>query len=53
MVLGFARSGYKTALVLSKLGVKVILNANEDLTNDNNALYLKRLGVKIVSELIR
>lgn len=49
MVLGFARSGYKTALVLSKLGVKVILNSNEDLTNDNNALYLKRLGVKIVS----
>ncbi|QWQ39363.1 UDP-N-acetylmuramoyl-L-alanine--D-glutamate ligase [Gemella sp. zg-570] len=49
LVLGFARSGYKTALVLTKLGVKVVLNASEDLSEDTEALSLEKLGVKLIS----
>lgn len=49
LVLGFARSGYKTAQVLNELGVSVILTASDDLTNDDKANELKKSGVKIVS----
>ena len=48
LVLGFARSGYSTAKTLKKMGYDVILNAFDDLSNDENAVELKDLGVKIV-----
>lgn len=48
LVLGFARSGYSTAKTLKKMGYDVILNAFDDLSNDENAVELKNLGVKIV-----
>ena len=48
LVLGFARSGYSTAKILNKLGYDVILNAFDDLSTDEKAIELKKLGVKIV-----
>ena len=48
LVLGFARSGYSAAKTLKKMGYDVILNAFDDLSNDENAVELKDLGVKIV-----
>ena len=48
LVLGFARSGYSTAKILNKLGYDVILNAFDDLSSDEKAIELKKLGVKIV-----
>lgn len=49
LILGFARSGYKTALILNKLGVKVTVNASDDLENNDQANELKSLGVDIIS----
>ena len=48
LVLGFARSGYSTAKILNKLGYDVVLNAFDDLSTDEKAIELKKLGVKIV-----
>lgn len=48
LVLGFARSGYKTAKILAGLKLDVTLNANEDLSNNEQAIELANLGVKIV-----
>lgn len=49
LILGFAKSGYQTAKVLNKLGVKVTLNSKEDLTNSKKAKELENLGVKVIS----
>lgn len=49
LVLGFARSGYKTALILKKLGIDVTVTASDDLTDNEQAIELEKLGVKIVS----
>ncbi|MDO4814442.1 MAG: UDP-N-acetylmuramoyl-L-alanine--D-glutamate ligase [Gemella sp.] len=49
LVLGFARSGYKTALILKKLGINVTVNASDDLSTNDQAKELENLGVKIVS----
>ncbi|VTX57220.1 UDP-N-acetylmuramoyl-L-alanine--D-glutamate ligase [Gemella haemolysans] len=48
LVLGFARSGYSTAKILNKLGYDVTLNAYDDLSNDEKATELKKLGVKVI-----
>ncbi|MBF0714289.1 UDP-N-acetylmuramoyl-L-alanine--D-glutamate ligase [Gemella sp. GH3] len=49
LILGFARSGYKSALILNKLGINVTVNAADDLSNNEDALYLESLGVSIIS----
>ncbi|MBF0848687.1 UDP-N-acetylmuramoyl-L-alanine--D-glutamate ligase, partial [Streptococcus danieliae] len=37
LILGFARSGYKTALILNKLGINVTVNASDDLSDNEQA----------------
>ncbi|MBF0710017.1 MULTISPECIES: UDP-N-acetylmuramoyl-L-alanine--D-glutamate ligase [unclassified Gemella] len=49
LILGFARSGYKTALILNKLGINVTVNASDDLSDNEQAHELRNLGVKIIS----
>lgn len=49
LVLGFARSGYKTAKILNKYGIDIILNAREDLSDNIEAKELESLGVKVIS----
>lgn len=49
LVLGFARSGYATAKILKKLNYNVIVNAKEDLSENEQALELVHLGIDIIS----
>lgn len=49
LILGFARSGFKSALILNKLGINVTVNTAENLSNNEDANYLKSLGVEIIS----
>lgn len=49
LVLGLAKSGYGVTKLLLKLGATVIVNDKNDLSGDEHALELEKLGVKIIS----
>lgn len=48
LVLGFARSGYASAKILKSLGYDVILNAYDDLKNDEHAKELRNMDIEII-----
>lgn len=50
LVLGFARSGYSTAKTLKKLNYDVVVNAYDDLSNDEHANELRSMGIKIIDK---
>lgn len=50
LVLGFARSGYSTAKILKKLNYDVVVNAYDDLSNDEHANELRSMGIKIIDK---
>lgn len=49
LVLGFAKSGYYVARLLNKLGANVTINDVQDLKHNEEALYLEKKGIKIIS----
>lgn len=49
LILGLGKSGFAVAKLLLKLGAHVTLNDKKDLSKDDRAVELKKLGVKIIS----
>ncbi|GEK91529.1 UDP-N-acetylmuramoyl-L-alanine--D-glutamate ligase [Alkalibacterium kapii] len=49
LVLGLAVSGYNTALLLFRLGAKVVVNDFKDLSDNKEAEDLKNKGIKVIS----
>lgn len=49
LILGLGKSGFAVAKLLLKLGAHVTLNDKKDLSKDDRAVELKKLGVKVIS----
>ena len=49
LILGLGKSGFSVAKLLLKLGAKLTLNDKKDLSNDDRAAELDKLGVRIIS----
>ena len=47
LILGLGKSGFSVAKLLLKLGAKLTLNDKKDLSNDDRAAELDKLGVEI------
>ena len=48
LVLGLGKSGFAVSKLLLKLGAKVTLNDQADLSKNRNAQELKKLGVRVI-----
>ena len=49
LILGLGKSGFSVAKLLLKLGAKLTLNDKKDLSNDDRAAELDKLGVRVIS----
>lgn len=49
LILGLGKSGFAVAKLLLKLGAHVTLNDKKDLSNDDRAAELEKLGVRVIS----
>lgn len=49
LILGLGKSGFSVAKLLLKLGAKLTLNDKKDLSNDDRAAELEKLGVQVIS----
>lgn len=49
LILGLGKSGFSVAKLLLKLGAKLTLNDKKDLSNDDRAAELGKLGVRVIS----
>lgn len=49
LILGLGKSGFAVAKLLLKLGAHVTLNDKKDLSNDDRAAELEKLGIKVIS----
>lgn len=49
LILGLGKSGFAVAKLLLKLGAHVTLNDKKDLSNDDRAVELEKLGVRVIS----
>ena len=49
LILGLGKSGFAVAKLLLKLGAHVTLNDKKDLSNDDRATELEKLGVRVIS----
>ena len=49
LILGLGKSGFSVAKLLLKLGAKLTLNDKKDLSNDDRAAELDKLGVSVIS----
>ena len=48
LILGLGKSGFSVAKLLLKLGAKLTLNDKKDLSNDDRAAELDKLGVRVI-----
>ncbi|QNQ80609.1 UDP-N-acetylmuramoyl-L-alanine--D-glutamate ligase [Lactobacillus sp. PV034] len=49
LILGLGKSGFAVAKLLLKLGAKLTLNDQQDLSDNSNALELEKMGVQVIS----
>lgn len=49
LILGLGKSGFAVAKLLLKLGAKLTLNDRQDLSDNQNALELEKMGVRVIS----
>ena len=49
LILGLGKSGFSVGKLLLKLGAKLTLNDKKDLSNDDRAAELDKLGVRVIS----
>lgn len=49
LILGLGKSGFSVAKLLLKLGAHVTLNDKKDLSNNDRAAELEKLGVRVIS----
>ena len=48
LILGLGKSGFSVGKLLLKLGAKLTLNDKKDLSNDDRAAELDKLGVRVI-----
>jgi UDP-N-acetylmuramoylalanine--D-glutamate ligase len=48
LILGLAKSGYSAALLLHRLGAKIVVNDQKDLKEDEHASKLRNIGIEVI-----